>query len=363
MFNRTVSIIAALLIIYTCSAQTLVNNYENPIYTALPFLRLSADARMSGMGDAGVAAMHVNGIYSNAAGNVFRENASALSLNYKSTGSRFVSLSGYHKFKEKNVFSGGLRYNNLGNSTYATASGMQTVGSYEFSVDASYSRKLHERLSVGTTLKYFYSKISEGMIINGLEMSPVSGIAGDISCLYSNKDITLNSKPAEFSFGINISNLGNEVTYTSAIYALPIPSNLGIGIALKSQFNEMNNITFALDFNKLLVPTINYIDQSVFHGMVHSFNDAPGGFSEELKEITIAAGAEYVYNDLVFLRTGLFYENPDKGPRKYFTAGAGIKYRDVQLDVAYRFFNNTQAVVAEKVLSLSLSYLFGGVEN
>ena len=195
------------------------------------------------------------------------------------------------------------------------------------------------------------------MIINGLEMAPASDIAADISCLYKN-DFTLNEKPSIFTFGVNISNLGNNITYTDTSYNQYIPSNFALGAAIETKLNEINGISFTINLNKLLVPTINYTDQSVLQGMLHSFTDAPGGFNEELREITISTGLQYEYNDLVFIRCGYFYENPTKGPRKYFTAGAGIKYNDIQLDVAYRFFNNTQAVVTEKVLSLSLSYLF-----
>ncbi len=358
MNKRIIPIVAVSFFIFSYTqGQTLVSNYENPIYAALPFLRLSPDAKISGMGDAGVAVMSVNGIFSNAAGNIFRENISGAALNYKSTGNRVLSFSVYHRFKEKNVLSAGLRYNNLGNSSYSTINGIQTVGSYEFAADINYSRKITENFSGGVTLNYIYSKIAEGMIINGLEMAPASVIAADISCLYKN-DIVLNTKPSVFSFGVNISNLGNNITYTDTTYNQNIPSNLALGVALKSQLDDINTITFTFDLNKLLVPTINYNDQNVTQGILHSFSDAPGGLNEELHEITIAAGAEYEYNDLVFVRCGYFYENPTKGPRKYFTAGAGIKYDAIQLDVAYRFFNNTQAVVAEKVLSLSLSYLF-----
>ncbi len=334
--------------------QTFVNNYVHPIYTALPFLRAIPDGKISGMGDAGIAQLNSNAIFLNGSAINFMEDSAGVALNYKNSGNRLLSMSAYTHFSAKDAMSAGLRYNDLGNSTYATNNGLQTVGSYEYSLDLHYSRKLSENLSGGLTLKYIYSKILEGMIVNGLEMAPASVFAGDVSLFYKNS-ITFNQKPAVFTFGLNLSNLGNKITYTSSVYEQFIPSNFGIGIALSTEINNLNDFTITIDMNKLLVPTIYYSDQNIIKGMLNSFNDAPGGLNEELKEITFSPGMEYIYNDLVFVRAGYFYESPLKGPRKYFTAGAGIRYRDIQLDVAYRFFNNTQQLVAEKVLSMTLS--------
>lgn len=352
--NYFILIFAIFIFNSTTSAQTFINNYVNPIYTALPFLRAVPDAKISGMGDAGLAQFNTNSIFLNASAINFMQDSSGIALNYKRSGSRLLSLSGYTCFTEKDAMSAGLRYNDLGNSTYVTNNGMQTVGSYEYSLDLHYSRKLHENLSGGITIKYIYSKILEGMIINGLEMAPASVFAGDLSLFYKN-DITINEKPAMLSMGINLSNLGNKITYTSSTYEQYIPSNFGIGVALATKINAQNVFTVTMDMNKLLVPTIQYVDQSLIKGMFASFNDAPGGLNEELKEITFSPGMEYIYNDLVFVRAGYFYENPLKGPRKYFTAGVGIRYREIQLDVAYRFFNNTQQLVTEKVLTMTLS--------
>lgn len=353
-FKYSILILVLLMNNHVIHTQTLVNNYVNPIYTYLPFLRAIPDSKISGMGDAGIAQYNTNAIFLNGSAINFMEDSIGIALNYKSSGSRLLSISAYNRFSAKNAISAGLRYNDLGNATYATNNGLQTVGSYEYSLDLHYSRKLSENFAGGLTLKYIYSKILEGMIINGLEMAPASVFAGDISFFYNN-DITINNKPAVFTFGLNLSNLANKITYTSSAYEQYIPSNFGIGFALTTQINELNVFTIAFDMNKLLVPTVYYSDQSILKGMFNSFNDAPGGLNEEFKEITFSPGMEYIYNDLVFVRAGYFYENPLKGPRKYFTAGAGIRYRDIQLDVAYRFFNNTQQLVAEKVLSMTLS--------
>lgn len=69
--------------------------------------------------------------------------------------------------------------------------------------------------------------------------------------------------------------------------------------------------------------------------MFSSFTDAPGGFKEELQEVTLSAGVEYWYNKQFALRAGYFYENEYKGNRKFMTAGAGLKLNVFSLDFAY----------------------------
>jgi hypothetical protein len=66
-----------------------------------------------------------------------------------------------------------------------------------------------------------------------------------------------------------------------------------------------------------------------------SFGDAPDGFSEELKEFQFSVGAEYGYNEQFFVRAGYFYENKDKGNRKFFTLGLGLKYNVFGLNFSY----------------------------
>jgi hypothetical protein len=78
-----------------------------------------------------------------------------------------------------------------------------------------------------------------------------------------------------------------------------------------------------------------YRNKSVINSWFSSFSDAPGGFSEELKEFTISTGFEYVYNNQFALRGGYFYENKYKGNRQYFTTGVGLKYNVFELNFSY----------------------------
>src|SRR5690625_7267460 len=82
-------------------------------------------------------------------------------------------------------------------------------------------------------------------------------------------------------------------------------------------FYYYNTLAVTLEVNKLLVPTPQYeLDEDgneipgsryipnkgVVEGMFSSFGDAPGGFSEEMKEFTWGVSAEYSYNEVLFIR-------------------------------------------------------------
>jgi len=76
-------------------------------------------------------------------------------------------------------------------------------------------------------------------------------------------------------------------------------------------------------------------DVGIVTGMLQSFSDAPGGFREEMHEVTYSTGVEYWYDKQFALRAGYFYENKYKGNRKFFTVGVGLKYNVFGLDFAY----------------------------
>ena len=93
-------------------------------------------------------------------------------------------------------------------------------------------------------------------------------------------------------------------------------------------------------------------------GIFQSFYDAPNGFTEEMQEINISAGAEWVYNKFLYVRGGFFYENPKKGGRQYMTFGGGFKYNIMQLDIAYLVPTVGNNHPLKNTLRLSLSFDF-----
>jgi len=324
----------------------------NVVTTAVPFLRISSDARAGGMGELSTATSpDANAEFYNLAKYPFASSKSAVGLTYtpwlKDLGLNDVylaSLAGYYKLDELQAISVGMRYFSLGNIQFTDNLGndLQSFRPREFAFDAGYSRKLSDKLSLGVALRYIYSNLAGGTAINGVSYKAGTAVAGDLGLYYSG----VNEEGNGWNFAAAFTNLGSKIGYTDDVTQKDfIPANLALGVVYTKTFNEINKISFGLDINKLLVPTppqlgdsaglAKYYATGVVESWFTSWTDAPGGFKEELQEFYFSLGAEYTYNEQFSFRTGYFYENPNKGNRQYFTVGAGIKYNMFGLNFSY----------------------------
>ena len=259
---------------------------------------------------------------------------------------------GYKKLDDQQAFASSLRYFNLGEIQFYSETGTYNGSQQpnEFAIDLSYIRLLSESFSGAVAIRYIRSDLTGGQLIDGVESHAGNSFASDVAFFYR-KEIRANRKDNVFSAGINISNIGAKISYTDGERKDFIPTNLRLGVAYDMELDDYNTISFAVDANKLLVPTpvatnitdetgaivgIGFSsDKSPIAGIFSSFGDAPGGFSEELQEINFSAGLEYWYNKQFALRAGYFYEHENKGNRKFITAGAGLKLNVFALDFSY----------------------------
>lgn len=323
----------------------------NVVTTAVPFLRISPDARSGGMGDLGIALTpDANSSFWNQAKIPFAESKAAIGLTYTPwlkgldlNDVYLVALAGYYRLDDQQAVSASLRYFSLGNIQFTDALGndLQQYRPREFAFDAGYSRKLSGKIGLGIALRYINSSLATGTY-NGSTYKAGSSVAADLSVFHDGTAGKTNA--SGLNWGVVLNNLGAKISYTNdATQKDFIPANLGIGIAYVKQVDPTNKLTFALDLNKLLVPTpptdssslADYHSKGVVSSWFSSFGDAPGGFSEEIREITIAGGVEYMYNNQFALRGGYFYEDASKGNRKYFTLGAGLNYNMFGLNFSY----------------------------
>jgi hypothetical protein len=332
----------------------------NVITTGVPFLTIAPDSRAAGMGDAGVATSpDVNSQHWNPAKYAFMESDMGVSLSYSPWLRALVNdinlayLVGYKKLDEYQTISSSLRYFSLGDiiftNEYAEYQGQQSPN--EFAIDLGYTRLLSDNWAGAVAIRYVRSDLTGGQLINGVESHAGNTYGADVAFYFKNE---FQVKRAEnvFAAGINIQNIGAKISYTDGEIKDFIPTNMKIGASYTTALDDYNTFTFTADINKLLVPTpprdtttydtgdvifpggINS-DKSVIGGIFSSFADAPGGFKEELQEITLSAGVEYWYNKQFSLRAGYFYEHENKGNRKFMTAGAGLKLNVFALDFAY----------------------------
>src|SRR5690554_959385 len=379
MINYSKKIFFLLLtgaLVYTSQAQVVSptvsgqDGNRRVIITAVPFLNFAPDSRHSGMGDVGVATSpDANSAHWNAAKLAFIESDLGFSLSYSPWLGKLVPdmslnyLTGYKRIDEVSAFGVDLRYFNMG-SIHLTDIYGEDLGEFtprDLAIGATYSRKLSDNLALGISARFIHSNLSGNMgSSNGNESRPGISVGTDVS-LYYTQEVLIFGNEADWSWGANISNIGPKITYNSPEDQDYIPTNLRLGTALSLPLDEYNNLTFALDLNNLLVPTtplylrynkLNPVVDSdgnliiapnggkdpnrpLISGILGSFSDAPGGFKEEMQELMISFGVEYSYDDKFALRTGYFYENPNKGGRKYFTLGVGFDLRRLGFDFSY----------------------------
>ena len=355
----------------------------NPVNTAVTSQTIAPDARAGSMGDVGAATdPDVNSQYWNPAKYPFNISRAGVSINYTPWLRQLVNdidlaqLVGYYRIGDYSAVSASLRYFSLGEVQLSESENALTINPYEMSLDVAYSLMLSEKFSLAAAVRWIYSDLTYDYTD---QTSPASAFAADIACYYQNY-INIGARECQLGLGMNISNIGSKITFGGSDRSEFIPTNLRLGASLMIPIDDYNRISFAADANKLLVPTYpqqkegessadydarvekDHYDVSSISGIFKSFSDAPGGFSEELKEIQWSVGAEYVYNDKFALRAGYHHESETKGNRKYFTVGAGFKMSVFSLDAGY-VIATAKSNPLDQTLRFSLTFDMDGIKD
>jgi len=341
--------LAAIGMLFFGATQVSMAQTTQPITTtAVPFLRISPDARGGGMGDLGVATTPdaSSGFY-NLSKTPFAKKEIGIGLTYtpwlKDLGLNDVYLlaaSGYKKLDNLQAISGSIRYFSLGNIQFTDNSGANigTGNPREWGLDFGYSRKLSDKLSIGLAAKYIYSNLAGGFSNSSTTYQPGKTFAADISLFYTG----VTEEAGGWNFGLALSNLGGKIGYTnSATDKDYIPADLGLGTTYTAVFNEDNKLMMGLDIHKLLVPAppadlsdsaavANYHNKGLVGSWFNSFSGP-----NQLKTLQASIGAEYSYQDQFFFRAGYYYEDRGQGDRKYFSVGVGLNYNVMGLNFSY----------------------------
>ncbi|WP_134346115.1 type IX secretion system outer membrane channel protein PorV [Flavobacterium psychrophilum] len=390
--KKVVFILAGLFIGINANAQT-----ERPITTGVPFLLIASDARAAAMGDNGVATSPdaFSQLY-NPAKYAFSIKKQGFAVSYTPYLTALVNdislgqLNYFNKINERSAIGTSLRYFSLGEIQLTDDQGNNKaiVKPNELALDLSYSLKLSEKFSMAVAGRYIRSSLKVSS--ETVDASAASTFAIDVAGYYQSDEIAYSDFNGRWRGGFNLQNLGPKLNYDGATGAENnanfLPSNLRIGGGFDFILDDYNKISTNVEFSKLLVPTpqiavpvdlngdgdtsdqgengiaqanTNYKAIGWTSGIFKSFGDAPGGFSEEIKEFTYAIGAEYWYQDSFAFRLGYFHESEEKGKRKYFTLGAGFKYNVVTLDVSYLFSASKVPNPLENTLRFSLTFNFG----
>ena len=361
-----ISLISSGVLVYGQNGGVIIGQDPNNknITTAVPFLTITPDSRAAGMGDVGVATSpDANSAYWNAGKLAFIDKGYGASLSYTPwlgkiiNDMKLVHLSGFYKINREETVGASLKYFDLGDIQLRDGNNV-SLGNYnprEMAFDVTYSRLLTDHFSLGGSLRYIYSNLT-GALSNNNDATSAHSVAADIGVYYTKP---FESKNATLSLGASISNIGAKINYTNSNNADFIPTNLRLGGAYKMELDPLNTLTFALDFNKLMVPTTvpGSRNKPLLNGIFGSFSDAPGGWQEELSEITISGGVEYWYNNTFAGRIGYFYEDQTKGNRKYLTAGVGFKYDNFVIDMAYLVPTNKRENALAETIRFTIMYV------
>ena len=393
--RKTALLFVFLFIITFAKAQ------ENVITTGVPFLLVAADARSAGMADNGVATSADSFSQQwNPAKYAFAIDKQGFAISYTPYLTDLVNdislgqLTYYNRLNERSAFAGSFRYFGLGNielrQTGDPSEIPRTVSPSEFAFDGSYALKLSEKFSMAVGARYINSNLKVASDVG--DASSASSFAIDVAGFFQSEEVAYSDFNGRWRAGFNIQNLGPKISYDNTEFSNNfLPANLKVGTGFDFILDDYNKVALNVEFNKLLVPTpqvyyssskgaydgvdmngdgtIDKTDNDLanedyrsigwFSGVFQSFSDAPGGFSEELKEITYSAAAEYLYQDSFSLRMGYFHESPDKGARQFFSLGAGFKYNVVKVDVSYLFSTSKVKNPLENTLRFSLTFNFG----
>jgi hypothetical protein len=363
---------------------------RNTITTAVPFLGIGPDARSGGMGELGAATEpDATSMHWNAAKYAFIDKQFGFSVSYSPWLKKLVPdinlayVSGYAKIDDQSAVAGSLKFFSLGEIAFTDNTGYNYLNARpnEFSIDGAYARKFSPKISGAVAARFIYSNLTQGQEVEGTTTKAGTSIAADVDFFYTD-DLSIPwLESSEISFGAAITNIGAKISYSNDdILKDFIPTNLRIGPSWLMNIDEFNSFRFSIDLNKLLVPTPpilsdsidasgNYIilagmddNVSVPKGMYQSFYDAPGGFSEEMKEFIWVVGVEYWYAKQFSVRGGYFHESMMKGGRQFFTLGVGLRYNVFGLDFSYLIPTEQQNPLAN-TLRFTLVFDFGKLKK
>ncbi|MGI9527104.1 MAG: type IX secretion system outer membrane channel protein PorV [Weeksellaceae bacterium] len=359
------------------------------IRTGAPLLRISPDARAGGLGDMGVATSpDAFSQYWNPAKFVFSKTYSGVGVSYTPylgsiTDDVFLMNGSFYTFlgeEERSTVAASIYYFNMGDvqlSQFQAGNIIETgtAKPNEFAVDVSYGLKLSDYYGMAVAGRYVRSDLYNS---DGDEMTNAANtFAVDVAGYYESDRISMDNFDGRIRAGFNVSNIGPKLNYydSDTDEGSFLPTNLRLGGAFDFILDDYNRVTAGVEVNKLLVPTpsierfssdgstvIGYDtpNDGVVSGIFKSFNDAPDGFSEEMKEFMWSVSGEYVYNNAFAFRTGYFHESLDKGGRQYATLGAGLKFNAFGLDVSYLIPTNQYNNALENTLRFALTWDFGG---
>ena len=281
------------------------------------FLTVSPDSYSLSLGGTGVISpASAFAIYNNNAATALSPFKGAFAASYTmwqptTTDNQLMSLSGFIKMGKRSAISLGSRLFLYPAYDLSNPQGSVT-GAFnprELSVDLGYAYNISGSFSAAATVHYISSKM-------GPEAAG-SAFAADLGLMY---------QPGNLSLGLTATNLGSKIDYGYGPYSLPAQIKLGAGYR------------FSLQEKHLLTATVQ------------------AGYLIVNSGITAGIGLEYSYNNLISLRVGGHYGDPEKGIPSHLSAGLGFNFKGLTLNAAYLLVQKDSPLANS--LSIGLGWAF-----
>jgi hypothetical protein len=319
---------------------------------AVPFLLLAPDSRAGGIGESGVAlADNSAAIFWNPAGIAF-QTGSEVSLTHSNWLPQFnldlfYEYATYREYMEElnGSVTASITFMNFGEFVRTLSNSPDPVGtfrSFDAALTFGYATKLSNNWGLGFNFRIIHSRLADKPTEQEQGKGVATSVSFDVGALWRPEKFEIpliGDLSNRFSFGLNLANLGPKIYYIDQAQADPIPTNLRFGFAVRPFEDEYNSLTWTLDFQKLLVGKADSSGKrpEFYKAIFSAWADEP--LSKEIRDIVTSMGLEYWYGqpqDFMFaIRTGIFYEDPSYGNRKFVTLGAGIRYDMYGFDFSY----------------------------
>ncbi len=209
------------------------------------------------------------------------------------------------------TFGGNVTYISYGrfSRTTITSDVLEEFDSFDIAFTASYGTALSGKLKGGISAKVIYSRLCDQGAGAEQGQGTSTGFGIDLGLLYQ--------MSPRLNWGLALTNLGPKMAYIDASQADDLPRNLSFGFAYKLLQSEFYRLLVATEVNKIMV----------------GLGD---GFREELKQVTLHGGAEFMYANIIAFRGG--YIHDEEGKLKTFTFGVGLYLKNtLKFDFGYYF--------------------------
>ncbi|MCD4817697.1 MAG: PorV/PorQ family protein [Candidatus Cloacimonetes bacterium] len=188
-----------------------------------------------------------------------------------------------------------------------------TFTSYELAIALSYAYQMNQNLGLGVNFKFIYSDLAPEGTGETEHSTKGQGMSFAFDFGYLQKNFFVRN----LSFGVNFQNIGPNITYINKSQADPLPLNLRAGFSYRIIDTQYSKFAINGDMSKVLAN-----EDDLFTRMITAWHDDP--IKYEWEEIVKCIGAEYIYLDLLSIRSGYYLDTA--GEIEGFSFGAGIHY-------------------------------------